>query len=332
KDGNGCTKAADTTLTDPAVLSFSTTPVNPSCAASSTGSISVSALGGTGTVTYSKDNGATFQASNAFNNLPAGTYHMVVKDGNGCTKAADTTLTDPAVLSFSTTPVNPSCAASSTGSISVSASGGTGTVTYSKDNGATFQASNAFNNLAAGTYHMVAKDGNGCTKAADTTLTDPAVLSFSTTPVNPSCAASSTGSISVSASGGTGTVTYSNDNGATFQASNAFNNLAAGTYHIVVKDANGCTKAADTTLTDPAVLSFSTTPVNPSCAASSTGSTSVSASGGTGTATYSKNNGATYQASNAFNNLPAGTYHIVVKDGNGCTKAADTTLTDPPAI
>jgi hypothetical protein len=48
---------------------------------------------------------------------------------------------------------------------------------------------------------------------------------------------------------------YSDDNGTTFQASNIFSGLGAGSYNIVVKDANGCTSGATSvTITAPAAL------------------------------------------------------------------------------
>ncbi|MFN8298215.1 MAG: hypothetical protein U0T75_03845 [Chitinophagales bacterium] len=33
------------------------------------------------------DNGATYQPTSVFSNLPAGSYNIVVKDGNNCTYA-----------------------------------------------------------------------------------------------------------------------------------------------------------------------------------------------------------------------------------------------------
>lgn len=56
----------------------------------------------------------------------------------------------------------------SNGSITVSATGGSG-FTYSLNNGA-FQSSGTFNNLAAGTYTVAAKNGSGCTGAAQFTV------------------------------------------------------------------------------------------------------------------------------------------------------------------
>lgn len=52
------------------------------------------------------------------------------------------------------------------------------------------------------------------------------------------------GSITVSGSGGTGTLTYSID-GQTFQSDGKFSNLKNGTYTLTVKDANGCVNTVE---------------------------------------------------------------------------------------
>ena len=49
---------------------------------------------------------------------------------------------------------------------------------------------------------------------------------------------------------------YSID-GATWQSSNAFSNLTAGTYFIDVTDINGCTSQEQVVISEPSPLSFS---------------------------------------------------------------------------
>src|SRR5207247_2220197 len=94
---------------------------------------------------------------------------------------------------------------------------------------------------------------NGCTTAQPVTITQPAAaLSASiSSQTNVACFRASTGSVTVAGSGGTSPYTYSID-GVHFGGSGTFNNLAAGSYTVTVKDANGCTTAQPVTISQPA--------------------------------------------------------------------------------
>jgi len=84
--------------------------------------------------------------------------------------------------------------------------------------------------------------------------------------------------VTVAGSGGTSPYTYAID-GATFGNSGAFSNLAAGSYTVTVKDANGCTTTQPVTITQPAAALSSSisAQTNVACFGSSTGSVTVAA-------------------------------------------------------
>lgn len=304
----------------------------------SNGSITATATGGTG-FTYSL-NGGPFQSSGLFSNLAAGTYTVAAKSAAGCIGTAQITIgtNNPCAgvtVVVTTTTVQPT-AGQSNGSITATATGGTG-FTYSINNGA-FQASGTFSNLAAGNYTITAKNSNGCTGVTTVALgsTNPCTgvtVTVTATTVNPTTGQSN-GSITATATGGTG-FTYSLNNGA-FQASGTFNNLAAGTYTVTAKNANGCLGTTQVTLTatNPCnsvniVISTSVVNTTPCVTPANNGSITVTASGSTGF-TYNINGGA-YQASNVFANLNAANYIIGVKDANGCTKTQTTTVSVIPS-
>jgi hypothetical protein len=69
-------------------------------------------------------------------------------------------------------------------------------------------------------------------------------------------------------------------------------------------------------------ITASATYTNVLCNGTNTGQIIVSGSGGATPYTFSINNGASYQSSNTFNNLPTGTYQIRVRDNNGCESKA----------
>lgn len=168
-----------------------------------------------------------------------------------CSKGGDTVPPpDPCagVTILVTGTVTASVSGQSNGSITANATGGTGSFTYSINNGA-FQSSGVFNNLAAGSYTITGKNSNGCIGSQQFTVGTAAnpcagvsiIVTSSTTAATP-CGGPA-GSITVNASGSSG-FTYSM-NGVNFQAGNSFSNVVAGNYTVSAKDANGCTQTAN---------------------------------------------------------------------------------------
>lgn len=136
---------------------------------------------------------------------------------------------------------NASTCNSSDGSLSVSASGGKAPYQFSINGGA-FADLTLFQNLGAGVYTIEAKDANGCTgflnPSAQISIPN-STLSATATAIQDSNCVNDNGSIVVNASGGTPPYTYKLGTG-TFTGSSSFNNLASGSYTIVVRDSDGC--------------------------------------------------------------------------------------------
>src|SRR5439155_1179461 len=121
-------------------------------------------------------------------------------------------------------------------------------------------------------------------------------------------------------------------NGTTFGASGTFSSLAAGSYTVTVKDANGCTTTQAVTITQPAsaVSSSISSQTNVACFGGSSGIVTVAGSGGLSIYTFSID-GTTFGKSGTFGSLGAGSYTITVKDANGCTTTQPVTITQPAA-
>src|SRR5438128_8851482 len=196
---------------------------------------------------------------------------------------------------------NVACFGGATGSVTVAGSGGTSPYTYAID-GTTFGASGTFSSLGAGSYTITVKDANGCTTTQGVTITQPAAALSSSisSQTNVACFGGSTGSVTVAGSGGTSPYTFSKD-GVNFGASGTFNNLAAGSYTVTVKDANGCTTPQPVTITQPASAlgSSISSQTNVACFGGATGSVTVAGSGGTSPYTYAID-GTTFGASGTF--------------------------------
>ena len=311
-------------------LSFTSQLTNPTCFGGTNGSITIHATGGVSPYTFSI-NGTNYFTDSTFSNLAAGTYTLYTKDNSQTLVTNTATLTSPSAVAGTTTITNLLCNGANTGSITVNASGGTGAYQYNL-NGGIYQASNVFSGLAANTYSIGIKDANNCTGTISATVTQPSAITATTTVVNVLCFGGATGSITVNASGGTGAYQY-NLNGGTYQAGNVFNGLTATNYTIGIKDANNCSTTIIASVFQPEMaLAATVATVNPVCNGAATGSITVAASGGSPGYQYALNGG-TYQASNVFNGLIAGTYTITVKDVNNCTKTvANIVITQPTAV
>ena len=331
QDANGCTSASTMAVgSEPSPVIVSTPSSNVSCNGGNNGNITINANGGTGTILYSIDNGTTLVAGNVFNNLSAGTYNILIQDGNGCTATASVNITEPPAINVNANSVTSTCG-NSNGSITVNANGGTGLIQYSINGGTTYQAGNVFNGLAAGNYSIVVQDANGCTATSAITVADATGPALASVPfTNVICFGGNTGSITINANGGTGALQYSINGGTTYQGGISFNNLTAGTYNIVVQDANGCTVTTTVNVTEPPQIVFNTNQQNTTCS-NSNGSITINANGGTGILQYSINGGVNFQASNVFNGNAAGSYTVVVQDANGCTATSTISITDAPS-
>ena len=102
------------------------------------------------------------QASGTFNNIPTGNYTVHITDGSGCTDEVPVNIIQayPDLLINNNTVGNATCAATSLGSITVTAAGGLAPYQYSID-GINFQAGNVFN-VPANTYTVTVNDANHC--------------------------------------------------------------------------------------------------------------------------------------------------------------------------
>ena len=320
----GCASAAVTiTITQPQTgLSVATTQTNVLCFGNSTGAINATPSGGSAPYTYSWSNNATTQNLTA---LPSGSYTVTVTDANGCTATATAVITQPAAaLAATTTQVMIACFGGNTGSVNMTPTGGTAPYTYVWTGGSTAQSAIG---VPAGTYTVTVTDANGCTTTVTATITQPqAPLTLTNTQTNVLCFGNSTGAINLTPAGGTPAYSYLWSNNATTQN---LTNLSAGTYTVVVTDANGCTANASVTITQPQTgLSVTTTQTNVLCFGNSTGAINATPSGGSAPYTYSWSNNATTQNLTA---LPSGSYTVTVTDANGCTATATAVITEPAA-
>ena len=344
RDVNLCTATVPVTITQPAsALDGSiTSQSNVNCSDSTDGEVTVLGTGGTAPYEYSI-NGVDFQASGTFGGLAPNSYTITIRDANLCTFDVPATITapDPIIIDyFTVTNITDlgGCYGDATGSIEVLASGGTPDFVYYLYDGATLVDTQnpadptpaTFTNLvASNNYRIEVTDANGCTPAveSDIVLSQPDQLIVSQVDITDAvCFGEPSGTITITATGGTGDYIYSiYDESGPYEIPNSFN-VSSGFYFIWVMDENGCKAEYASNpvyIDEPSKIIFDYSISNiESCFGSDEGTIEIfNVSGGSGNYEYSIMEPAVWESDPLFENLPGGPtnqYYVRVRDDAGC--------------
>lgn len=240
-DANSCTATASVTLTATTGPSVSTSSTPVSCGAVGDGTATAAVTGGSSPYTYAWSDGAN-QISQTATNLTTGSYTVTVTDAAGCSVTSTVTVLGLGPdVAVSQTNVS-GCFGNNNGSISLNVSGGQAPYNYSWSNSQNTQ--NLFT-LTAGTYTVTVTDNSGCATIKTITVTEPSEIQATVQATN-TVQGQSTGTATVSATGGTPPYSYAWSNGATGTSTTS---LGAGSYTVAVTDANNCVRTFNFTIT-----------------------------------------------------------------------------------
>ncbi len=334
-DATGCvtTTPATTTVTAGTGFTAAFTGTNTSCAGVNNGSLLITPqLPGAAPFTFVLTPGNITQtgATTTFNNLAPATYSVLITDASGCQFTLNNMIiTAGAGLTASATSTPTTCAGVNNGTITVTTNGTApftmvldGTITQTSAT-----TTHIFNNVGAGAHSIIITDATGCVTASSVNHTVTAgtgyTATFSATPTT--CTGVSNGTLQIIPQlPGTAPFTFVLSPGNITQtgATTSFNNLAPGTYSVLITDANGCQFTLNNMpVVSGAPLAWTTNPVATTCATATNGSLTVTSVAGLAPYTFVLDGTVTQTGSpsTTFGNLAAGLHIFTITDAIGCT-------------
>ncbi len=304
-DSLGCGQYFYDTLSDPQVLTANYSITSP-----------ITCYGGQAIVLITASGGTPGYTGTGAQNYSAGVYQVTVQDFNGCQTTVNLDIIQPDSLADQLVVLQPSCS-NPQGSAQVYTTGGTLDYTLFV-NGSFYSSYNStitLSSLSAGPYNLEVQDGGGCTDYLSATINNYVSPQGNIIVANPTCYQTSTGSVEIDMTQGTGP--FAGPNGQ-FNSSTTITNLYAGSYTYTITDSLGCPVVFEAQLTDPPQLTGSYDIVQPVQCNGEDATVVIYSSGGTppvnGTGTF-------YDA--------AGQYDVTLTDNNGCSVDVAFDITQP---
>ncbi|CAN5454994.1 hypothetical protein BH09BAC1_BH09BAC1_00890 [soil metagenome] len=338
-DGNGCTATSTVTLANPAQLTITMGKQDVSCFGVCDGKAWATLAGGTTPYTYLWSNGGN---TDTIRNLCPATYTVTATDANGCTVTGSATVGTPAAITTSFTQTNVTCFGGTNGGAILTAGGGPLAGSYTYVWSPNVSSTNTITNVGAGVYRVTVTKGV-CSRVDSVTITQPTQIVATVTGTNVLCNGGSTGSATVTYTGGPGgavTYVWTQDNGPFAQTTATITGLVAGTYAVTVTTSTGsCTGTGSIIITEPSALTATITGVDPNCNNGTAGSSvTVTPAGGTPgtgyTYNWTRNNNPIVPnpTTNTVTGQGAGNYSVTITDANGCILVKTQTLNNPAPI
>ena len=357
-DANECIYYETIVFNEPDSIVHNFIATHVTCTGWSNGSLIDSISGGVGNVnTYSylwNTGDTTFN----LNGVPVGNYIMTVQDENNCHSSKSFVINDNNALSSSIlTWSDISCYDYCDGEISTSVLGGApnydanGNPVYNYQwNDILLQTTqNAVglcvdNNTNTAQYMCVITDSQGCSDTLYQVLNQPdslMVTSIVTSDYNLqniSCYGGNDGKVKATGNGGANPYSFA-WNTQPVQTTDIATNLSAGSYSVVLTDANGCMDSSEIILTAPTEMILSVSPTNINCFGFYDGSITASVLIGSGTPFFGIPPSYNFSFSNGLNeqtdtsvaiDLAPGIYTVTATDQNGCSVTSESIFISQP--
>ncbi|WP_273567185.1 DUF7619 domain-containing protein [Maribacter halichondriae] len=289
ENGNGIGDVCETEPLEASLIQ--TAPI--SCFGSDDATIEVHANGGTVPYTFElldgNDNLLLTQTASIFSNIGPGMYRVRVLDNNGVDIMSNSVIvTETPNLAGTVTIVAMTCYEAEDAIATLVAEGGTAPYQFSIDGGVSFQTSDTFINLSAGSYVGYIRDANGCVTNLVFEIDEGFQINTEISITDASCG-NADGSIAINLANQSEylfNVSLQNkdpiDN---YVTNNTFPTLEPGTYYVSVAHENGCVKTLQVTVRSTTdcqdftlpTLNFTLQNTSETCASSNNGSILITA-------------------------------------------------------
>jgi gliding motility-associated-like protein len=316
-DINNCGNLAQLNVTggtfNSLMLVSTTSPFTQSitCFGANNGALSLTVTGTGIQAPFSYSVNGVSLPSNTITSLPPGTYSITGQDSKGCTRTNTYTIAEPGDINSSTT-TSISCFGSTTTAV-ISTTGGIAPYSYTVNGNAI--TGNTITNLSAGTYTLLTKDVNNCTKTNIITVSQPPAPLFNFNITQPTCPTSSNGALSVSISNMNSPFSYTWSAPTNTNAS--LSNIPKGIYTLTVKDAANCLTTRTVNVL-PISNIQNTIAIKPETCSAADGGATISVTGGASPLNYSINT-LPAQTASVFAGLSTGMHTLIVTDANTCS-------------
>lgn len=312
-DEGGCELVLTQEIIDENQFQATAEITNPTCANPNGGGIAITIEGGEAPFSYSWTPN-TASTTGSVQNLPAGTYTVVITGSANCIQTIENVIEPINELTLDFSQIDATCG-NADGSIDLTVNGGSGAYAFNWTNS---EVTEDISGLEAGTYSVTVVDSadNSCVANGEVTIINGNEPEVEVTVTNSSCLVDN-GAIQLDVTGGSGSFEFAWTGPNDFTSSNEdIENLAIGSYSVTISDVvTNCEISESISLEFDNPPAITATKVNTTCGQSN-GILDIEVVGGTTPLNIEWSNNA---ESLDQISLAAGSYTLTITDVNGCT-------------
>ncbi|MDB4062098.1 gliding motility-associated C-terminal domain-containing protein [Vicingaceae bacterium] len=294
-DVRSCSRTVQIDITNPSIIVLNPQVVSSTCNQAN-GSILLNVTGGQPPYSYNWFT-ATIVDTNFINNRAAGLYPVNVTDANGCIQSTTIAINNTGIPTLPTpTGTDVTCFGQCDGSLISNISGVPVDFRWldAQRNSMAPLNTDVINSVCAGDYFIeIITNPQGCKSYVPVTIKAPDSITLTSNIIKDiSCNGDCNGQVFVNTRGGDILYTYSWDD-PNNQTEILASGLCADVYTVTATDANGCMATTSITLTDPLLLTLSTSNTNLVCSSDCNATAISTVNGGSVPYTFSWSGGQT---------------------------------------